>query len=131
MITRFSRFFRLSLLTGAGLAILSAQAAAHRHLMAVVSKGLPGVTIYDADTDQAICSAKTGVSPHEAAFSLDGKTLYLPVYGFSNVGQPGTDEHMLHFIDTADCHIIASMDTGDYKRPHFPFAAPSGLVYIT
>jgi hypothetical protein len=121
---------RLCFLTGATVAVFP-QTPVHKHLMAVVSKGLPGVTLYDADTDEPICSAKTGVSPHEAAFSLDGKILYLPVYGSSNVGQPGTDEHMLHFIDTSDCRIVASMDTGDYKRPHFPFVAPSGLLYIT
>jgi DNA-binding beta-propeller fold protein YncE len=108
-----------------------AQQPLHKHLMAVVSKGLPGITLYDADTDEPICNTKMGVSPHEAAFSLDGKTLYVPVYGSANVGQPGTDEHMLHLIDTSNCQIVASLDTGDYKRPHFPFVAPSGLLYLT
>ncbi len=121
----------LTALLGATLFSAHAQTSGHKHLMAVVSKGLPGVTLYDADTDQSICSAKTGVSPHEAAFSPDGGTLYLPVYGSSNVGQPGTDEHMIHFIDTSDCRIVYSMDTGDYKRPHFPFVGPSGLLYVT
>src|SRR6188768_678346 len=47
----------------------------HKHLMVVVSKGLPGITLFDADTDQEICRATMGISPHEAAFSRDGKTL--------------------------------------------------------
>ncbi len=106
-------------------------AAQPKHLMAVVSKGLPGVTLYDADTDKEICKVKTEVAPHEAAFSRDGRTLYLPIYSSANVGAPGTDEHTIHVIRTADCQITASMDTGDYKRPHFAYEAPSGLLYVT
>ena len=109
-----------------------AQTAGQRkHLMAVVSKGLPGVTLYDADTDQEICKATMAPAPHEAAFSRDGKTLYVPVYSTANVGQAGPDEHMLHFINTADCSIASSLDTGDFKRPHFPEEGPDGLLYIT
>ena len=65
-----------------------------KHLMVVVSKGLPGITLYDAETDQEICKATMAPAPHEAAFSRDGKTLYVPVYSPANVGQPGPDEHM-------------------------------------
>jgi DNA-binding beta-propeller fold protein YncE len=102
-----------------------------KHLMVVVSKGLPGITLYDADTDQEICKATMAPAPHEAAFSRDGKTLYVPVYSPANVGQPGPDEHMLHFIRTTDCQIVASLDTGEYKRPHFPEEGLSGMLYIT
>ncbi len=102
-----------------------------RHLMLVVSKGLPGITIYDAQTQTSICEARMGVSPHEAAFSLDGGTAYVPVYGSSGVGQPGTDEHILHFIRTSDCKEIGSLDTGDNKRPHGIAVGRSGTIYLT
>jgi len=102
-----------------------------KHLMVVVSKGLPGITLYDAETDQEICKATMAPAPHEAAFSRDGKTLYVPVYSPANVGQPGPDEHMLHFIRTSDCQIVSSLDTGDFKRPHFPEEGRSGMLYIT
>src|SRR5262245_21598789 len=86
--------------------VLQAAQPQHKHLMAVVSKGLPGITLYNADTDQEICKATMGLAPHEAAFSRDGKTLYVPVYSPANVGQPGPDEDMLHFIRTSDCQIV-------------------------
>jgi YVTN family beta-propeller protein len=105
--------------------------ATHPHLMAVVSKGLPGVVLFDADTDQEICRATMAPAPHEAAFSRDGRILYVPVYSPANIGQPGPDEHTIHFVRTADCSIEASLDTGDYKRPHFPEAGPSGMLYVT
>ncbi len=101
------------------------------HLMLVVSKGLPGITLYDAGTQQSICDAQMGVSPHEAAFSLDGRTAYVPVYGSSGVGQPGTDEHILHFIRTSDCKEIGSLDTGENKRPHGIAVGHSGTIYLT
>jgi DNA-binding beta-propeller fold protein YncE len=100
-------------------------------MLAVVSKGLPGVTLFDAATDRQICQVKMDVAPHEAAFSRDGRTLYVPVYSPVNIGQPGPDEHEIHFISTADCTIQATLDTGDYKRPHFPEEGPDGMLYVT
>jgi len=103
----------------------------HNRLMLVVSKGLPGITMYDADTQQPVCRAQMGVSPHEAAFSLDGRLAYVPVYGSSGVGQPGTDEHVLHFIRTSDCKEVGTLDTGENKRPHGIAVGKSGTVYVT
>ena len=105
-------------------------AAQPPRLMAVVSKGLPGVTIYDANTDRQVCQVKMDVAPHEAAFSLDGRILYVPIYSSANIGQPGPDGHAINFMRTSDCSIEA-MDTGEYKRPHFVEVGPSGLLYVT
>jgi DNA-binding beta-propeller fold protein YncE len=102
-----------------------------RHLMLIVSKGLPGITLYNADTDQPICRAFLGISPHEAIFSNDGRYAYVPVYGSSSVGLPGTDEHELHFIRTTDCKDMFTLDTGDYKRPHGIAVGKSGMIYLT
>src|SRR5689334_24141534 len=109
----------------------AAPAKQHQHLMVVVSKGLPGIVLYDGDTDEEICRQTMKPAPHEAAFSRDGRTLYVPVYSPANVGQPGPDEHTIHFLRTSDCSIEASLDTGDYKRPHFPEEGPSGMLYVT
>ncbi|MBV9303581.1 MAG: hypothetical protein JOY62_02375 [Acidobacteriaceae bacterium] len=103
----------------------------HKRLMLVVSKGLPGITIYDAVAEEPVCRATMGISPHEAAFSLDGKQAYVPVYGSSGVGQPGTDEHVLHFIRTSDCKEIGTLDTGENKRPHGIAVGRSGTIYLT
>ena len=105
--------------------------AQHSQLMLVVSKHLPGITLYDATTEEPICRATMGISPHEAAFSLDGQYAYVPVYGSSGVGQPGTDEHVIHFLRTSDCQDIGALDTGKYKRPHGITVGESGTVYVT
>ncbi len=120
-----TRFLAVTLLCAAS------AAGAPRHLMLVVSKGLPGITIYDADSQTPICSAKVGVSPHEAAFSRDGQMAYVPVYGSTAVGKAGTDEHSLHFIRTSDCKEMAVLDTGENKRPHGIAVGKSGNIYLT
>ena len=97
----------------------------------VVSKQQPGVTLYNARTDAEICKARTGVSPHEAAFSADGRLAFIPVYGNSNQGQPGTNEHAIHIVNTSDCSEVAIVDTGDHTRPHGIVVGKSGLVYAT
>ena len=100
--------------------------------MIVVEKALPGATLYDADTDQPICDMNVGImSPHEAAFSLDGRTVYIPIYGSTNEGVPGTDEHTIDFFRTSDCRKIASLDTGKYLRPHGMWVGHSGTLYVT
>jgi DNA-binding beta-propeller fold protein YncE len=101
-------------------------------LYAVVSKGLPGVTLYDAATDARLCEAKLPVAPHEAAFSADGRLLYVPIYSSANLGQPGPDGHEIHFLRTQDCSTEAVLDTGRFLRPHYiERGAASGLLYVT
>jgi YVTN family beta-propeller protein len=100
--------------------------------MIIVEKTLPGATIFDADTDTPICDANVGtMSPHEAAFSLDGRTAYIPIYGSTNEGLPGTNEHAIDFFRTSDCHKIATLDTGKYLRPHGMWVGQSGTLYVT
>ena len=110
---------------------IQAAKAKHHHLMGIVSKKLPGIQIFDADTQELICEGHTGISPHEAAFSLDGKYVYVPVYGSTGVGQPGTDEHLVHFFRTSDCKDVGTLDTGANKRPHGIAVGKSGTVYLT
>jgi DNA-binding beta-propeller fold protein YncE len=100
-------------------------------LMAVVSKALPGVTLFDAATDRQICQVKMDVAPHEAAFTRDGRLLIVPIYSSANIGQPGPDGHAINFMRTSDCGIEHVLDTGAIKRPHFAETGTSGLVYVT
>lgn len=112
-------------------AVQTQSTAPERVLMAVVSKGLPGVTLYDAATDQLICQAKMDVAPHEAAFSKDGRLLFVPIYSSANIGQPGPDGHAINFMRTGDCGIEHALDTDPVKRPHYAETAADGTLYVT
>ena len=112
-------------------ACASMQRAPEPVLMAVVSKGLPGVTLYDAATDRQLCQVKMDVAPHEAAFTRDGRLLIVPIYSSANIGQPGPDGQAINFMRTRDCGIEHVLDTGAIKRPHFAETGASGRVYVT
>ena len=99
--------------------------------MVVVSKRLPGITVYNASTLKPLCQATTGVAPHEVALSADGHYAYVPIYGSSGVWKPGTDEHLFHIFRTSDCQELGLIDTGQFKRPHGMAVGQSGVVYIT
>ena len=99
--------------------------------MLVVNKHLPGITLYDAGTHKQICQATLGIDPHEAAFSRDGEYVFVPIYGSSGVGKPGSDEHMIHVLRTSDCSEAGHIDTGGFKRPHGVSVGASGKVYVT
>jgi YVTN family beta-propeller protein len=101
-------------------------------MLAVVSKGLPGVALYDADNDRLICQVKMDVAPHEAAFSKNGRQLAVPIYSSANLGQPGPDGHSINFVRTSDCAIEKTLDTGRHKRPHYiERGARSDNYYVT
>lgn len=105
-----------------------------QRLFFVVCKDLPGITIYDADTLERTAQAITPgtINPHEAAFSCDGRSVYVPIYGTSGVGKPGQHGSRLHIFSTSDGHEIASLDTGRYLRPHcVAVGQGSGLVYAS
>jgi DNA-binding beta-propeller fold protein YncE len=105
-----------------------------RRLFFVVCKDLPGITIYDADTDERVAQAVTPgtINPHEAAFSRDGRSVYVPIYGTSGVGKPGEHGHTLHIFDSLTGAEVASLDTGQYKRPHCVTVGPAtGIVYAS
>ena len=127
------------LLTGLitfGPAALEAQQApagqTPQYLLMVVSKQQPGMALYDLRTGELHCkSADLGRSPHEGEFSPDGRMAYVPTYGSSAVGAPGTDEHEIHFIRTSDCQTEYTLDTGEYRRPHHVQVADDGTIYVT
>lgn len=105
-----------------------------KRLFFVVCKDLPGITVYDADTHTRVTQAITPgtINPHEAAFSRDGRVVYVPIYGTSGVGKPGEHGHTLYVFDALTGTQLASFDTGEYRRPHCITVGPeTGTVYAS
>jgi DNA-binding beta-propeller fold protein YncE len=75
---------------------------------------------------------ESAVAGHEVAASLDGKIAYVPIYGDSSVGDPGTDGRELLAIDLASHRIVGRLDFGHGVRPHSIVINPrDGLLYVT
>jgi YVTN family beta-propeller protein len=101
--------------------------------LVVVEKGAHSVAIIDAGTNTVLASVDVGgVTGHEVATSPDGRRAYVPIYGDSGVGKPGTDGRTMAVIDVASQRVAGTVDFGHGVRPHLPVIGPKdGLVYVT
>jgi YVTN family beta-propeller protein len=99
----------------------------------VAEKGDMSLGIVDPASGQVIASvAEGGNTGHEVTASPDGRFAYVPIYGNSGVGKPGTDGRNLVVIDLASHKVVDSIDFGHGVRPHFPLFGPKdGLLYVS
>ena len=99
----------------------------------VANKGDNSIGMIDPVSGRQVAEvAEGGVTGHEIVASPDGKLAYVPIYGDSGVGQPGTDGTNMVVIDLASRKVIGNVDFGKGVRPHCPKLGPrSGLLYVS
>jgi YVTN family beta-propeller protein len=99
----------------------------------VANKGDHALGIINpAEGQQTAEVPEGGITGHEVIASPDGKTAYVPIYGNSGVGKPGTDGKNLVVIDLASRRVTGNIDFGHGVRPHCPMFGPKdGLLYVT
>lgn len=118
----------------AACALLGVQGGfAQQSRLLVAQKGLQSLGIVDPETGVVIFSAPEGSKTgHEVAASPDGRLAYVPIYGDSSVGEPGTDGRKLVVVDVPGEKVLREMDFGHGVRPHCPVFGPKdGLLYVT
>jgi len=119
----------------AALSLALALTAAHAQngRLLVAQKGDQSLAIVDPASGNVIASVpEGGVTVHEVIASPDGRFAYVPIYGNSGVGMPGTDGANLVVIDIAAHKVVGSLDFGHGVRPHMPLFGPKdGLLYVT
>jgi len=78
-------------------------------------------------------AAKVGmdINGHEVVVSPDHKLGYVPIYGNSGVGRPGTDGATIHVVDLRTARTIRVIDLGKPVRPHCAKFGPDGLLYVS
>jgi YVTN family beta-propeller protein len=87
--------------------------------------------LIDPETRQELAKVVVGVNGHEVAVSPDSRFAYVPIYGNSGVGKPGTDGATIDIVDLRDHKLAATIDLGKPLRPHRAEFGPDGLLYIT
>ncbi|HJT70071.1 MAG TPA: cytochrome D1 domain-containing protein [Terriglobales bacterium] len=99
----------------------------------VANKGEHALGIVDPTAARQLTTvAETGVTGHEVIASPDGKLAFVPIYGNSGVGQPGTDGSTMDVIDLKQQKVVHTVDFGHGVRPHCPMFGPKdGLLYVT
>jgi DNA-binding beta-propeller fold protein YncE len=113
--------------------IAQAASAPAPGLLVVANKGDRTVGLVDPQSGREIATvAEDGVTGHEVIASPDGRFAYVPIYGDSGVGKPGTDGQKVDVIDIAARKVVRTIDFGHPARPHCPkFGPQNGLLYIT
>lgn len=126
--------FLLVLLALMGTKVEMKGMAAESHgWLLVDNKGDKTLGIIDPESCRQIAVVEEdGETGHEVAASPDGKVAFVPIYGNSGVGHPGTDGQLMRVIDLATRKIVGTVDFGKGVRPHCAVMGPkNGLLYVT
>ena len=102
-------------------------------LLLVANKGEHTLGIIDPVAGRQIATVdERGITGHEVAASPDGRRAFVPIYGNSGVGEPGTDGRTVAVIDLASHKLIDTINLGKPLRPHCAVFGPqNGLLYVT
>src|SRR5205809_4920994 len=104
-----------------------------RGILLVANKGDRSVSIVDAESGRQVATvAEGGTTGHELAASPNGGIAYVPIYGNSGVGKPGSDGRNIVVIDIGARKVIGNVDFGHGVRPHCAVFGPKdGMLYVT
>jgi YVTN family beta-propeller protein len=102
-------------------------------LLLVANKGDHTVSLIDPKAGRQLSTVDVnGVTGHELIASPDGRFAYVPIYGDSGVGLPGSNGSNLAVIDLAARKLAGNLDFGHGVRPHCALIGPKdGLLYVT
>jgi YVTN family beta-propeller protein len=116
-----------------GLTQSGSASSSQKAVLLVANKGAHTLGIVDTEAGQQVATVEEdGITGHEVAASPDGRLAYVPIYGNSGVGKPGTDGRNMMVIDIASRKKIGNVDFGRGVRPHCAVFGPKdGLLYVT
>ena len=104
---------------------------AGKGLLVVANQKEHTVLLVDPDARRELAKVVVGVNGHEVMVSKDGRFAYVPIYGNSGVGRPGTDGSTIDVVDLQARKLVATIDLGKPLRPHRAEWGPEGLLYVT
>src|SRR5436190_24318861 len=99
----------------------------------VANKGDQTLGIIDPVAGRQVATVpEDGKTGHEVTASADGNRAFVPIFGDSGVGKPGTDGQLIRVIDLAKRKVVGTIDFGKGVRPHCAVIGPkNGLLYVT
>ena len=117
----------------AALFFCGAAAHAQQSRLLVAEKGAQSLAIIDPASGTVLASVpEGGITGHEVIASADGKLAFVPIYGNSGVGKPGTDGQNIAVIDIAAHKVVGNIAFNHGIRPHCPMIGPrDGQLYVT
>lgn len=111
----------------------AAKSGSSEGTLLVANKGDHTMGIVDPQAGSEVATVpEGGITGHEVIASPDGKTAYVPIYGNSGVGKPGTNGSNMVAIDIASRKVIGNLKFDHGVRPHCPkFGPKNGMLYVT
>src|SRR5260370_39404792 len=100
-------------------------------LLVVANQKEHTLLVVDPDNRRELAKISVGVSGHEVIVSKDSRFAYVPIYGNSGVGKPGTDGSTIDVIYLRERKLAATIGLGKPLRPHRAEVGPDGLLYVT
>jgi YVTN family beta-propeller protein len=97
----------------------------------VVNQRQHALVRVDLATGRVRGSAELGVNGHELLVSPDERLAFVPIYGDSGLGRPGSDGATIDIVDIAQMRRIFTIDLGEKVRPHDIHYGPGGLLWVT
>jgi YVTN family beta-propeller protein len=113
------------------IAKISTSRPASSGVLVVANQKEHTVLLVDPENRRELAKISVGVNGHEVAVSPDSRFAYVPIYGNSGVGRPGTDGATIDIIDLQQRKLAATIDLGKPLRPHLPAFGPDGLLYVS
>jgi DNA-binding beta-propeller fold protein YncE len=123
----------LLVLSVAAVSLATVAVRAQDARLLVAQKGDKSLAIVDPVAGKVVANvAEGGTTGHEVAGSPDGKLAFVPIYGNSGVGKPGTDGRKIVVIDVAAGEVVGEINFDHGVRPHCPVFGPKdGMLYVT
>ena len=87
--------------------------------------------LIDLTSRKTISTTGVDINGHEVVVSPDGRFGYVPIYGNSGVGKPGTDGGTIQIVDLQSGRAIDIINLPKPVRPHCAKFGPDGLLYVT
>jgi len=87
--------------------------------------------LVDVSSRKAIAKIGVDVNGHEVVVSPDHKFGFVPIYGNSGVGKPGTDGATIEVVDLRAGRAVRIIDLGKPVRPHCAKFGPDGMLYVS
>jgi len=112
-------------------ALPAAESTASHGFLFVANQGDHTALVVDLDTRKVISKIGVDINGHEVAVAPNHHFAYVPIYGNSGVGKPGTDGNSVHVIDLRVGRDIQIINLGKPVRPHCAKFGPDGLLYVS